>query len=57
MKGKGSLLSKLKEEGLALGLSAGGGSSHPDLSTFDITVSLTEKGEANYQRVMELVFA
>jgi insulysin len=55
--GKGSLLSKLKEEGLALGLSAGGGEIHPDLSTFDITVSLTEKGEAEYQRVMELVFA
>jgi insulysin len=55
--GKGSLLSKLKEEGLALGLSAGGGNSHPDLSSFDIGVSLTEKGEAEYQRVLELVFA
>ena len=55
--GKGSLLSKLKEEGLALGLSAGGGDSHPDISSFDINISLTEKGEAEYQRVMELVFA
>jgi len=55
--GKGSLLSKLKEEGLALGLSAGGGDSHPNIASFDINVSLTEKGEAEYQRVMELVFA
>ena len=55
--GKGSLLSKLKKEGLALGLSAGGGSSHPNLSSFDITVTLTQKGEKEYQRVLELVFA
>ena len=55
--GEGSLLSKLKAEGLALGLSAGGGNSHPDISSFDISVSLTEKGEAEYQRVLELVFA
>jgi insulysin len=55
--GKGSLLSKLKEEGLALGLSAGGGNSHPNISSFTINVSLTEKGEAEYQRVMDLVFA
>jgi insulysin len=55
--GKGSLLSKLKEEGLALGLSAGGGNSHPNISSFTISVSLTEKGEAEYQRIMELVFA
>ena len=55
--GKGSLLSKLKEEGLALGLSAGGGEDHPNLSTFDIGISLTEKGEAEYPRVLEIVFA
>jgi insulysin len=54
--GKGSLLSKLKEEGLALGLSAGGGDSHPNIASFDINVSLTEKGEAEYQRVMEIIF-
>ena len=55
--GKGSLLSKLKEEGLALGLSAGGGEAHPNLSTFNVSVSLTEKGEAEYQRILELVFS
>ncbi len=55
--GKGSLLSRLKEEGLALGLSAGGDSSHPNLSSFDISVRLTKKGEKNHQRVLELIFA
>ena len=55
--GKGSLLSKLKEEGLALGLSAGGDFSHPNLSSFDISVRLTKKGEKDYERVLELVFA
>ncbi len=55
--GKGSLLSKLKEEGLALGLSAGGGYSHPNLSSFDINISLTQKGEKEYERVLDLVFA
>ena len=47
----------MKEEGLALGLSAGGGNSHPNISSFDINISLTEKGEADYQRVLEVVFA
>ncbi len=55
--GKGSLLSKLKEEGLALGLSAGGGYSHPNINTFDINISLTQKGEKEYERVLELVFS
>ncbi len=55
--GKGSLLSKLKEEGLALGLSAGGGYSHPNINSFDINVSLTQKGEKNYERVLELMFS
>lgn len=55
--GKGSLLSKLKEEGWVLSLSAGGGSSHPNLSSFDISVSLTQKGEKEYERVLEHIFA
>jgi len=54
--GKGSLLSKLKEEGLVLGLSAGGGSSHPDINSFGISVSLTPKGLENYERILELIF-
>ena len=55
--GKGSLLSKLKEEGLALGLSARGGYSHPNVSSFDISIKLTKKGEREYERVLELVFS
>ncbi len=55
--GKGSLLSKLKEEGLVLGLSAGGGSSHPNINSFGISISLTEKGLKEYDRILEMVFA
>ena len=54
--GKGSLLSKLKEEGLVLSLSAGGGSSHPDINSFGITVTLTPKGLQNYERILQLIF-
>ena len=55
--GKGSLLSKLKEEGLVLGLSAGGGSSHPNINSFGITISLTEKGLNEYERILEMIFS
>ena len=55
--GKGSLLSKLKEEGLVLSLSAGGGNSHPDINSFGINISLTVKGLKEYERILELVFA
>ena len=55
--GKGSLLSKLKEEGLVLGLSAGGGSSHPNINSFGISISLTEKGLKEYERILGMVFA
>ena len=54
--GKGSLLSKLKEEGLVLSLSAGGGSSHPNINSFGISVSLTPKGLHNYERILHLIF-
>lgn len=55
--GRGSLLSKLKEEGLALGLSAGGGSSHPNINSFNIGITLTPKGEQNYERILDLFFS
>jgi len=55
--GQGSLLSKLKEEGLALGLSAGGGYSHPNLSSFEINIRLTKKGEKEYARILEFVIS
>ena len=50
------LLSKLKEEGLVLGLNAGGGSSHPDINSFGISVSLTPKGLKEYERILVIVF-
>ena len=55
--GKGSLLSKLKEEGLVLGLSAGGGNSHPNINAFSISISLTKKGLHEYERILAMVFA
>lgn len=55
--GKGSLLSKLKEEGLVLGLSAGGGSGHPDINSMSINVSLTKKGVEKYERILEMIFS
>jgi len=55
--GKGSLLSKLKNDGLVLGLSAGGGFSHPNINSFSINVSLTKQGVAEYVRVLETVFS
>ena len=54
--GKGSLLSALKGEGLAEGLSAGSGLAWRGGSLFSVTVSLTEKGVAEYQRVLQLLF-
>lgn len=55
--GKGSLLSKLKEEGLVLGLSAGGGSSHDNINSMSINVSLTKKGVEKYEKILELTFS
>ena len=55
--GSGSLLSKLKNEGLVLSLSAGGGSDHPDINSFRISISLTSKGLKEYKRVLQLVFS
>ncbi len=55
--GAGSLLSALKAEDLATGLSAGAGADTPDYGSFDITVSLTPQGLARYERVMAMSFA
>ncbi len=55
--GEGSLLSKLKEEGLVLSLSAGGGSGHPEINSFGINISLTKKGLKEYERILEIVFS
>lgn len=55
--GQGSLLSKLKEEGLVLSLSAGGGSSHDNINSMSINVSLTKKGVKNYEQILEMIFS
>ena len=55
--GPGSLLSLLKAQGLATGLSADGWADTPDYGSFDIEVSLTPQGLAEYPRVLSLVFS
>ncbi len=55
--GEGSLLSQLKAEGLAEGLSAGSGISWRGGALFSVNISLTEQGVANYQRVLQLLYA
>lgn len=55
--GEGSLLSQLKTEGLALGLSAGAAFGHPDINVFQISIVLTADGVAHYERVLQLVFS
>jgi insulysin len=55
--GKGSLLSLLKNKGLATVLSAGGHLESLDYGAFSIDVSLTPKGLENYKEVVSLSFA
>lgn len=55
--GEGSLLSQLKSEGLAEGLSAGEGLSWRGGALFSVTVSLTDAGVQEYRRVLQLLFA
>jgi secreted Zn-dependent insulinase-like peptidase len=55
--GQGSLLSRLKAEGLAEGLSAGDGLSWQGGALFSVVISLTEKGAADPDRVLQLLFA
>ncbi|MBF0287451.1 MAG: insulinase family protein [SAR324 cluster bacterium] len=53
--GTGSLLSLLKKEGLATGLSAGG-HSQSSYGTFRISIQLTPQGLKNYKTVITRVF-
>jgi secreted Zn-dependent insulinase-like peptidase len=55
--GPGSLLALLKERGWAEGLSAGGGLTYETYGTFEVTISLTESGLKNYQRIGAWLFA
>jgi len=54
--GENSLLSYLISEGLALELSAGGDHEMSAFSTFEVNITLTEKGMENYESVIEAVF-
>ncbi|NRQ01014.1 insulinase family protein [Marinobacterium sp. xm-d-530] len=55
--GKGSLLSYLKDEGLADSVGAWTGIDQPEQSTFDIHIDLTLKGLEQKERVIEAVFS
>lgn len=55
--GEGSLLSMLKRESLADGLSSGTGLYWRGGALFSISIGLTEKGVANYERVLQQTFA
>lgn len=55
--GPNSLLSQLISEGLATALSASGSSRVQDaMDQFSVDISLTEKGERDYERVLELIY-
>ena len=55
--GPGSLLSQLKAEGLATGLSAGASSDTKEYGTFNLLATLTPAGLEKYPRVLDLAFA
>lgn len=54
--GDGSLLSALKAEGLAEQLGAGPALGWRGGALFSVSISLTEKGVARYERVLQLLF-
>jgi len=53
--GENSVLSYLKDEGLALTLGASGHNMLWSFSRFEVTVKLTKKGLENYEKVVEAV--
>ena len=55
--GEGSLLSFLKNQGLATGLSAGGGNTTSDYGSFTVNIKLTEKGLEHYRDVIRYCFS
>jgi insulysin len=55
--GKGSLLSYLKDNGFATGLSSGAGYQTSDYSSFSIHIQLTQKGLEQYQDVIKYCFS
>ncbi len=55
--GKGSVLSFLKMQSLATGMSAGGGNTTTDYGQFIINIKLTQKGVEHYQDVIKYCFS
>lgn len=55
--GPGSLLSRLKVEGLAESLGAGAGLAWRGGDLFSVSIVLTQHGAAEYERVLQLLFA
>jgi insulysin len=55
--GKGSVLSFVKKQGLATGMSAGGGNTTADYGSFMINIKLTQKGVDHYQDVIKYCFS
>jgi len=55
--GKGSLLSYLKYQGLATGLSAGAGFPTSDYGSFSINIQVTQKGLEQYRDVIRYCFS
>ena len=55
--GKGSLLSLLKQKGLATGMYGGGSPDTPDYGSAGVNIQLTEKGVSNYQEVLGYFFS
>ena len=54
--GENSLLSYLKKEDYAMDLSAGGDGELDCISDFSVTITLTKKGLANTETVVDVVF-
>lgn len=55
--GKGSILSLLKQHQWALSLTAGSGINGSNFKDFNISIALTTLGEANINKVIDIVFA
>ncbi len=55
--GKGSILSQLKSKQWALGLTAGSGVNGSNFKDFNISISLTDKGEQHIDDIINVVFS
>ncbi|WP_448210887.1 insulinase family protein [Colwellia sp. MEBiC06753] len=55
--GKGSILSYLKKQQWALGLTAGAGINGSNFKDFNVSISLTEQGEKHIEDIIDTVFS